>query len=91
MIFLDSRYSNGRIFKAENPNNQQLTVTVFRTWPVQTSRFFMYEWVETDRLDILAWKFYGSANQWWKILDANPEIHDCTSIKPGTQLRIPNV
>lgn len=91
MIYLDSRYADGNIFKALNPQNNQTAVTVFRTWPTLVANYFIYEWVETDRLDILAWKFFGSSAYWWKILDANPEIADCTSISPGTQLRIPSV
>lgn len=90
MIFLDSRYADGRIFKAKNPQTDQLTVTVYRNWPTKLVNYFIYEWVETDRLDILSWRFFGSPAYWWKLLDANPELKDCTSILPGTQLRIPN-
>lgn len=90
MIYLDSRYSNGPLIRAWNPKNENYVVAVLREWPVSAARFSIYEWVETDRLDIVAWKFFGNPGLWWRILDANPEIIDSTSIAPGTQLRIPN-
>lgn len=91
MIYLDSRYADGKIFKADSPKDESTIVTVYRRWPTSRLSFFTYEWVETDRLDIISWKFLGSPNFWWKILDFNPELKDCTNIAPGTQIRIPNV
>lgn len=90
MIYLDSRYVDGPLVRAQDARNQKYTVAVFREWPSYATRFSIYEWVETDRLDIVSWKIYGSPSLWWRILDANPEILDATSITPGTQLRIPN-
>lgn len=88
MIFLDSRYADGTLFKAWNARKEQYDLAVFRTWPSQLKSFFIYEWVETDRIDNLANRFYGEPNLWWMILDLNPEILDPQNIKPGTQLRI---
>ena len=90
MIYLDSRYVDGRVFKAWNARKQQYDLTVFREWPTYTQSYFIYEWVETDRLDNLATRFLGDSSQWWVIMDINPEIIDPNEIKPGTQLRIPN-
>lgn len=90
MIYLDSRYSDGPLLRAWNPKSEAYVVSVSREWPVSSARYSIYEWVETDRLDIVSWKFFGNPAFWWRILDANPEIIDTTSIAPGTQLRIPN-
>lgn len=90
MIYLDSRYVDGPLVRAQDARNGDYTVAVLREWPSYATRFSIYEWVETDRLDIVAWKLYGNPAFWWKILDVNPEIIDPTSIAPGTQLRIPN-
>lgn len=90
MIYLDSRYADGPLVRAWDSRTGNYTVAVFREWPTYSTRYSIYEWVETDRLDIVAWKFLGSASLWWRILDVNPEILDATSIAPGTQLRIPN-
>ena len=28
-----------------------------------------------DRLDLLAYKYYGDTTKWWQICDANPDWH----------------
>lgn len=90
MIYLDSRYVDGRLFKAWHARKQEYHLTVFRTWPTNFQSYFIYEWVENDRLDLLATKFLGAPSLWWKILDFNPEVIDPFNIEPGTQLRMPN-
>jgi prophage DNA circulation protein len=90
MIFLDSRYADGRIFKAWNARKRQYDLTVFREQTTYVQSFFIYEFKETDRLDNLAARYMGDPSMWWEILDINPEILDPTSIPAGTQLRIPN-
>jgi len=90
MIFLDSRYADANIYKAWDARKNQYNLTATRTWPTYRTKYFMYEWVENDRLDNLANKFLYNPNLWYKILDINPEIIDPTIIAPGTQIRIPN-
>lgn len=90
MIFLDSRYADGTIFKAWNARKKQYDLTVFREYSEYTQSYFIYEWKETDRLDNLATRYMGDSSMWWEIMDINPEILDPTSITPGTQIRIPN-
>jgi hypothetical protein len=44
----------------------------------------------TDRLDILALKYYNDKSLWWIIATAN-NLNDASySIEPGKQLRIPS-
>jgi hypothetical protein len=90
MIFLDSRYVDGRIFKVWNARKEQYDITVFREWSSYATAYFIYEWVEEDRLDNIATRFLGDGSLWWKILDLNPEVLNPGEIAPGTQLRIPN-
>jgi hypothetical protein len=90
VIFLDSRYADATIFKAWDSRKAQYNLTCFRRFPDYTKRYFIYEWVENDRLDNLANRFLSNPTLWFKILDINPEIIDPTSISPGTQIRIPN-
>ncbi len=42
-----------------------------------------------DRLDSLAFRYLGDAEQWWRIADANPALdpRDLTSV-PGNRIRI---
>ena len=43
-----------------------------------------------DRFDVLAQEYYGSAEYWYIIAAANPNLkRDTLSIEPGVQIRIP--
>ena len=90
MIFLDSRYADGRLYKAQDSRNGKYQVSVFRVFPTDETSYFIYEWVETDRIDNVANRFLGSPNLWWRILDFNPDIIDPINLEPGQQIRIPN-
>ena len=45
-----------------------------------------------DRLDLLAYDYYGDESLWWVISRANPETtrRDSFFIKSGVQIRIPD-
>ena len=46
-----------------------------------------------DRLDLLAYDYYGDERLWWVISSANPDItrRDSFFIKSGVQVRIPDI
>jgi hypothetical protein len=44
----------------------------------------------SDRLDILASKYYNDKTLWWIIATANNLNDASLSITPGTQMRIPS-
>ena len=90
MIFLDSRYADGRLTKVWHARKQEYHLVVLREWPEYVQSYFIYEWVENDRLDNLAVKYLGNSGLWWEIMDINPEIINPLEILPGTQIRIPN-
>ena len=43
---------------------------------------------QTDRLDLLAYQYYGDVSNWWIIAHAN-KINGTFFVTPGIQLRIP--
>lgn len=45
-----------------------------------------------DRLDLLAYDYYGDESLWWVISRANPDVtrRDSFFIKSGVQIRIPD-
>ena len=45
-----------------------------------------------DRLDLLAYDYYGDETLWWVISRANPDVtrRDSFFIKSGVQIRIPS-
>jgi len=56
--------------------------------PIKTTRFHIVR--RGESLSIIARQYYGSSNQWRKILAANQKtIKDANKIAPGTKLIIP--
>lgn len=91
MIYSNSRYADGFIHKAIDSRSGDAQITVTRIFPSNSSNFYMYIWNESDRLDVIAQKTYGSSSYWSTILDYNPEIADAHNIAPGTLVRLPSV
>lgn len=84
MIYTNSRYYSGPLSQIEN------TISVGRKFPEsQTLRVFSYTWKQNDRLDQIAAFFLKDPEAWWKILDLNPQLKDCTNIAVGTTIRVP--
>lgn len=50
----------------------------------------MYEWVEGDTLDGVAYKMYNNTNLRWAILEANPQYNSEFDIKNGDTILIPD-
>lgn len=90
MIFTDSRYAQGKIFKAHDARTNTYSLTVLRRYPTQYANFRHYTWVERDRIDYVAEEFLGSSEYWWMIMDFNPEVIDPFDIPVGTVIRIPH-
>jgi hypothetical protein len=91
MIYSDSRYANGRIFKANDSRTGNYPITVLRTFLPSNNSFFYYTWSDSDRIDSVANDYFGAPEMWWKIMDINPEISNAFNIPVGTLVRIPNV
>jgi len=89
-IYLDSRYSDGTLFKGKDARNNTYVTTVYRYWPTYLKNVVMYEVKEVDRIEDIAVRYLGNPSLWWKIMDLNPEVLDPFNITPGTLLRIPN-
>lgn len=69
--------------------------TILPTAPKdRTFSVSFYRWQGSDRMDLLAHRYYGDERLWWQIADANPELVPSASglfsIAPGTVVRIPN-
>jgi nucleoid-associated protein YgaU len=89
MIFTESRYASGNIFRAYRKISDSYEVTVTRNFPESTSQFVLYTCGDRDRIDQIAYNFYGNSFLWWRIMDYNPEIINPYHLMPGTVLRIP--
>ena len=74
---------------AEDTENNQLELPAFTTHEQGVSRFHTVVGGET--LSDISHKYYGSANKWQKIVDANRfRIKDANKLTPGTKLIIPD-
>lgn len=84
---MSSRYSNNTVQKLKDGRRVYRT----RIYPnIPLSDEDIYIATQTgDRLDTLAYQFYGDSTLWWIIATAN-NIHDSTfAVEDGTVLRIP--
>jgi hypothetical protein len=90
MPYSDSRYADGHYYYANDPRSNLTRISVDRQFPITSTKFHYYVWVEGDRIDLVSANLYGSEENWWNIMDINPEISDPLNILPGTTIRIPN-
>lgn len=90
MIYSDSRYSDGNIFRSYRPASDTYEATVTRVFPEKKAGYWVHTWQSSDRLDTLAFTYYRNADEWWRIMDFNPEITNPHVIAPGTNIRIPD-
>lgn len=90
MIGQDSRYAKAKIVVTNGPNGEprQEMRPAFPTTKVIS--YTLYRVISGDRIDTLANDFFGRADLWWVIADANPEIMDWFDLPFGAVLRIPN-
>ena len=89
MIFSDSRYANAFITKNYNYTRNVTAIVANRVFPNSMSNFTLYIWSEKDRIDLIAYRFLGNSEYWWKIMDYNPEYADPMDIPVGSYIRIP--
>ena len=80
------RYSSTRR-KRDKSNITSYTTTMYPSIPIENSDKFVMSKVG-DRIDTLAYKFYGDVTLWWIIAKANG-IKGKTALEPGIPLRIP--
>lgn len=91
-IYEGSRYTNVFAYDEEWKGKQ---VTAFyprslpKIDPIE-EKTIRHTWMEGDRLDILAARYYGNPKYWWFILDANPRYFEESEIKNGDVLVIPD-
>ena len=86
-----SRYSNNKITKKTLLPNKKNNVSVYETTiykriPETNSDLHLIA-VDGDRLDNLAFQFYGDPSLWWYIAKANHL--NSINVEAGTSLRIP--
>src|SRR5262245_61543661 len=73
MFSKGSRYRNLPESSVLTAQGERLRGKELRVMPRLSGRF-QHTVRDGDRLDLLAFKYYGDAGRWWQIADANPEF-----------------
>jgi hypothetical protein len=84
-----SRYQYTTQLTTDNTKRKYLSSIIYpKIQPTDNDMYIISE--SSDRLDILASKYYGDKSYWWIISIAN-NLNDASfHIQPGLQLRIPS-
>lgn len=87
-----SRYEYSTVDFLPIKSDESMSAVVFYEFP-DTSLITYYEhtFVDGERLDQIAQRYYSRPDLWWLITDYNPQITDILNIPTGTILRIPRV
>jgi len=91
-IYKGSRYEYSKIDFVQTAANADANPIVFyQISSIPTLSYFEHVYVEGERLDEIAYKYYKSSSYWWIIPEFNTQLTDFTNIPSGTVLKIPNV
>ena len=85
---MDYRYQNIQVTKLQATGSQYYLNNVYPDVPYSNDDNYVIT-VLGDRLDLLAFDFYGDTSFWWVIASANALSGDSLYVEPGMQLRIP--
>jgi hypothetical protein len=92
MIYQNSRYYHQTIDFVSFKENGDAKPIVFYEFDVPGKiSWWEHIYVDGERLEAIAYRYYKRCDYWWLIPEYNPEISDFTNIKPGTVLKVPHV
>jgi len=86
---MNYRYQNLKITKYQDKGDQYYLNNIYPDIPLSENDSYVISTLG-DRLDLLAFDFYGDVSFWWVIASANALSGDSLYIEPGLQIRIPN-
>jgi hypothetical protein len=85
---MNYRYQNIEVIKYQATGSEYYVNNIYPEIPPTNDDNYIIT-VLGDRLDLLAFDFYGDSTFWWVIASANALPGDSLVVEPGTQLRIP--
>ncbi len=86
MIYKGSRYTNTEMYSRDGV--EVYTRRQMRNFNTQNA--IKHVVIQSDTLSTMAHEYYGDAQLWWVILEANPSYTTVKDIKIGDVLVIPN-
>lgn len=85
---MNYRYQNIPTVKRTPKSPQYYVNNIYPEIPLSGNDDYVIT-VLGDRMDLLAFDFYGDTSYWWVIASANSLPGDSLYLEPGMQLRIP--
>jgi hypothetical protein len=70
-------------------HGQQYPYKLLRTFPPDAPTGQLYDVADHDRLDLLAFRFYGDPEQFWRLCDGNRTLLPDDLEVEGRRIRIP--
>ena len=83
-----SRYSNTQTIKDSDTQKKYMQSTIYPKIKASNDDFYVIS-TTTDRLELMADKYYGDTSMWWIIAVANNINDGGFFVSSGLQLRIP--
>lgn len=88
MVFQGSRYQGIDAYQVVDSAGRRVSALKIRFIP-PTPAGFRHTFNGSERLDLLAYKYYRNPEKFWLIADANTEMDPEDLMDPGRQLLIP--
>ena len=88
MIFKSSRYASTGVYDVRTPDGQIVRALRIREIPARPAGF-VHRFHDSDRLDLLAFRFYRNPEKFWLIADANTQMDPEDLTQPGRLVLIP--
>lgn len=85
---MNYRYQNVQVTKESGTGERYYLNNLYPQIPFSPNDTYVIT-VFGDRLDLLAFDYYGDASLWWVVASANALPGDSLYPEPGMQLRIP--
>jgi phage tail protein X len=83
-----SRFAELPILTVTAPDGSRRRVVALQLARPQVEAVSRYRVIQGEDLDLLARRFYGSEDLWWRILDANPLVYPL-DVRAGDVLNLP--
>ncbi len=88
MIDRKSRYRTTPVLTVDDGRGATHSLLDLRETP-QTAAVLQITPSDSDRLDLLAWRYYRDPTRFWRICDACSELDPLDVVAPGDPLPIP--
>lgn len=88
MIDRKSRYRTTPVLTVGDGRGGEQPLLDLRETPATTSVLQITP-TDSDRLDLLAWRYYRDATRFWRICDASDQLDPFDVVSPGEPMPIP--